>query len=134
MPKPVVDGNSPYTAINLIRIRFAITSPLTCHVLKFGQEIQPRQSRGLAFQRAVNDIRDLKARPTADELLELYALYKQGIQDPPFAFAQRPGAFDLLGQAKITAWKKVVDERLTAEQAQETYVVLVNSLKVKYGF
>ncbi|KAL9007340.1 MAG: hypothetical protein Q9180_009689, partial [Flavoplaca navasiana] len=64
----------------------------------------------------------------------LYALYKQGTQDPPFATATTPGAFDLLGKAKINAWERIVDEGVTAEQAQETYAVLVDSLKVKYGF
>ncbi len=40
----------------------------------------------------------------------------------------------LQGKAKIDAWEKIVDEGVTAEQAQETYAVLVDSLKVKYGF
>ncbi|KAL8657331.1 MAG: hypothetical protein Q9226_002028 [Calogaya cf. arnoldii] len=97
-------------------------------------ESQPRQSQSLAFQQACNDIHHLKARPTDEEMLELYALYKQGIQDPPFAVAARPGPFDFLGKAKINAWEKIVDEGVTAEQAQETYAVLVHSLKVKYGF
>ena len=38
------------------------------------------------------------------------------------------------GKAKIDAWERIVDEGVTAEQAQETYAVLVDSLKVKYGF
>ncbi|KAI4225917.1 MAG: hypothetical protein L6R40_008332 [Gallowayella cf. fulva] len=108
-------------------------------MLTTAQDWQPRQSRGLAFKQAVNDSRYLKVRPSDDEMLELYSLYKQGIQDPPFALAPRPGAFDLLaermkGKAKIKAWQDLVHEGLTPEQAQETYAVLVDSLKVKYGF
>lgn len=38
------------------------------------------------------------------------------------------------GKAKIDAWEKIVDEGVTTEQAQETYAVLVDDLKVKYGF
>lgn len=38
------------------------------------------------------------------------------------------------GKAKYNAWKKVADEGLTHQQAQEKYVKLVNSLKEKYGF
>ncbi|CAL8582297.1 acyl-CoA-binding protein (ACBP)/diazepam binding inhibitor (DBI)/endozepine (EP) [Xanthoria parietina] len=57
---------------------------------------QPRQSQSLVFQKAVKEVQHLKARPTDDEMLELYALYKQGTQDPPFAIAARPGVFDLV--------------------------------------
>ncbi|KAL9600952.1 MAG: hypothetical protein Q9179_003035 [Wetmoreana sp. 5 TL-2023] len=61
-----------------------------------------------AFEKAVKDSRNLKAKPDNDELLE--------------------------GKAKYNAWSKVNDEGLTAQQAQEKYVKLVNSLKEKYGF
>lgn len=44
------------------------------------------------------------------------------------------GLTTLQGKTKIDAWEKIVDEGVTAEQAQETYAVLVDSLKVKYGF
>ncbi|KAL8787728.1 MAG: hypothetical protein Q9213_002048 [Squamulea squamosa] len=100
----------------------------------WAKETYPRQSKSLAFQHAVDDIHYLQARPTDEEMLELYALYKQGTQDPPFAVAVRPGALDILGKAKLGAWQKIVDEGVTPEQAQETYAVLVDSLKVKYGF
>ncbi|KAI4226660.1 MAG: hypothetical protein LQ349_006840 [Xanthoria aureola] len=103
-------------------------------IVGFVFESQPRQSQSLAFQKAVNEVHHLKVRPTDEEMLELYALYRQGTQDPPFAIAARPGVFDLVGKAKIDAWQNIVDEGVTAEQAQETYAVLVDSLKVKYGF
>lgn len=41
---------------------------------------------------------------------------------------------DLTGKAKYNAWKKVVDEGVTPEDAQKRYVELVESLKTKYGF
>ncbi|KAL8942531.1 MAG: hypothetical protein Q9211_001356 [Gyalolechia sp. 1 TL-2023] len=101
-----------------------------------------------AFEKAVKDSRNLKAKPDNDELLQLYALFKQGSQDPPFAEAPKPGMFDLTnqnamlsfglgvlqGKAKHNAWQKVADEGLTDQQAQEKYVKLVDSLKEKYGF
>ncbi|KAI4256130.1 MAG: hypothetical protein LQ352_002237 [Teloschistes flavicans] len=87
-----------------------------------------------AFEKAVKDSRNLKAKPDNDELLELYSLFKQGTQDPPFADAPKPGMFDLTGKAKYNAWSKVNDDGVTASQAQEKYVKLVNSLKEKYGF
>ncbi|KAL8648510.1 MAG: hypothetical protein Q9210_004950 [Variospora velana] len=87
-----------------------------------------------AFEKAIKDSRNLKAKPDNDELLQLYSLFKQGSQDPPFADAPKPGMFDLTGKAKYNAWKKVADEEMTHQQAQEKYVKLVNSLKEKYGF
>ncbi|KAL8769772.1 MAG: hypothetical protein Q9209_004388 [Squamulea sp. 1 TL-2023] len=81
-----------------------------------------------AFEKAVKDSRNLKAKPDNDELLE------QGSQDPPFAEAPKPGMFDLTGKAKYNAWKKVEDDGVSAKDAQEKYVKLVNSLKGKYGF
>ncbi|KAL8948386.1 MAG: hypothetical protein Q9222_005427 [Ikaeria aurantiellina] len=112
-----------------------------------------------AFEKAIKDSRNLKAKPTDDELLDLYSLFKQGTQDPPFAEAAKPGMFDLKvtslshfypsslspyfpsclkprapGKAKYNAWKKVADEEMTAKQAQEKYVTLVGEMKGKYGF
>ncbi|KAI4228435.1 MAG: hypothetical protein L6R36_001626 [Xanthoria steineri] len=87
-----------------------------------------------AFEKAVKDSRNLKAKPDNDELLELYSLFKQGSQDPPFAEAPKPGMFDLTGKAKYNAWKGVEDEGVSAKDAQEKYVKKVNTLKEKYGF
>lgn len=86
------------------------------------------------FQKAVDDSRKLKAKPTNDELLELYALFKQGTQDPPIDKSENPGVFDLKGKAKKRAWQKVADEGVTPEQAQSRYVELVERLKTAYGF
>lgn len=86
------------------------------------------------FQKAVEDSRKLKAKPSNDELLDLYALFKQGTQDPPIEQAENPGAFDLKGKAKKRAWQKVVDEGVTPEQAQSRYVELVERLKTTYGY
>lgn len=87
-----------------------------------------------AFKQAVQDSRKLKAKPSQDELLQLYALFKQGTQDPPIEKSETPGTFDLKGKAKKRAWQKVVDEGVTPEQAQEKYVALVEQLKEKLGF
>lgn len=86
------------------------------------------------FKKAVGDSRKLKAKPTDSELLELYGLFKQGTQDPPFEESKAPGMFELKEKAKRGAWQKLVDAKVTPEDAQERYVKLVNDLKVKYGF
>ncbi|KAK5005458.1 acyl-CoA-binding protein [Cryomyces antarcticus] len=86
------------------------------------------------FQKAVNESRKLKAKPSDDELLQLYALYKQGIQDPPIEQTTAPGMFELKEKAKRKAWQKVVDDKVSPQDAQKKYIALVNSLKEKHGF
>ncbi|KAK2882452.1 hypothetical protein FQN49_000344 [Arthroderma sp. PD_2] len=86
------------------------------------------------FLSAAEASRKLLAKPSDDELLSLYALFKQGKQDPPFADAAAPGMFDFKGKYKYAKWKEVVDQGITPEQAQEQYVELVEKLKAKYGY
>ncbi|EMC93353.1 hypothetical protein BAUCODRAFT_94976 [Baudoinia panamericana UAMH 10762] len=85
------------------------------------------------FKKAAEDSRKLKAKPTDNELLELYGLFKQGTQDPPFEQSKAPGMFELKEKAKRGAWEKVHKEGVTAANAQKKYVALVESLKKKYG-
>jgi diazepam-binding inhibitor (GABA receptor modulator, acyl-CoA-binding protein) len=64
----------------------------------------------------------------------MYALYKQALQDPPIEKSEAPGMFDLKGKAKKAAWKKIVDEGVTPEEAQIKYVELIEAMKKQYGF
>jgi len=86
------------------------------------------------FKTAVEDSKKLKARPGDDELLQLYAFFKQATQDPPIEDSPTPGTFDFKGKAKKRAWQKVVDEGTTPSSAETKYVELVESLKSKYGY
>ncbi|KAL1305624.1 hypothetical protein AAFC00_007224 [Neodothiora populina] len=86
------------------------------------------------FKKAVEDSRKLKAKPSDDELLQLYGLFKQGTQDPPFEQSEAPGMFDLKGKAKRRAWEKLVNDKVSPQDAQKKYVALVESLKTKHGF
>ncbi|GBF59725.1 acyl-CoA-binding protein homolog [Trichophyton mentagrophytes] len=86
------------------------------------------------FLAAAEASRKLLAKPSDDELLTLYALFKQGKQDPPFEQAPAPGMFDLKGKYKYAKWKTTVEEGVTPEQAQERYIELVEKLKAKYGY
>ncbi|RTE73984.1 hypothetical protein BHE90_011577 [Fusarium euwallaceae] len=86
-----------------------------------------------AFKKAIEDSKKLTSKPGPDELLSLYALYKVGTGED-FSKATTPGTFDFKGKAKYNAWKKVVDEGVTPEAAQEQYVKLVEELKEKYGY
>ncbi|KAM3442218.1 hypothetical protein MY4824_001230 [Beauveria thailandica] len=86
-----------------------------------------------AFKKAAEDSKKLLAKPSNDELLELYGLYKVGNAED-ISSAPAPGMFDMKGKAKKNAWQKVVDEGISAETAQERYVALVEQLKAKHGF
>lgn len=56
------------------------------------------------FEQAAEKVKKLKTSPNNDELLVLYALYKQGtVGDNTTA---KPGMLDLKGKAKWEAWNK----------------------------
>ncbi|RYP68401.1 hypothetical protein DL771_006665 [Monosporascus sp. 5C6A] len=104
-----------------------------------------------AFQKAANDSKKLTSKPDNDDLLDLYAYYKVA-NGEDFSKATAPGMFDLKvhthrpntpveedvsptdGKAKYNAWKKVVDEGVTPELAQEKYIAKVEEMKTKYGY
>ncbi|CZT00472.1 probable acyl-coenzyme A-binding protein (diazepam binding inhibitor) [Rhynchosporium agropyri] len=86
-----------------------------------------------AFDTAVVDSKKLTSKPSNDDLLQLYGLFKVASGED-ISKAEQPGTFDLKGKAKKKAWQKIVDEGLTSDQAKEKYVALVESLKEKYGY
>lgn len=80
------------------------------------------------FSSAQTRVKALSRTPEADELLELYALYKQGTTGD--VSGSRPGMLDFKGRAKFDAWSK---KRGTAsEAAKSAYVALVARLEAKY--
>lgn len=81
------------------------------------------------FVAAQTRVRSLSRTPDASELLELYALYKQGSSGD--VQGSRPGMLDFKGRAKYDAWS---GKKGTArEAAQRAYVELVGKLAAKYG-
>jgi diazepam-binding inhibitor (GABA receptor modulator, acyl-CoA-binding protein) len=71
----------------------------------------------------------LRAQTTNEEMLELYALFKQAnVGDVNTA---RPGMMDFKGKAKWDAWKKV--EGMSKEDAMDKYVELVKSLQALHS-
>ena len=54
------------------------------------------------FQQATLDVKRLTARPGNDQLLALYALFKQATEGD--VAGKRPGMLDLKGRAKFDAW------------------------------
>ena len=81
------------------------------------------------FADAEARVKKLSERPSDDELLELYALYKQAtVGDVEGA---RPGMLDLKGRAKYDAWAK--KKGVKSEDAKKKYVALVDKLEKENG-
>ena len=80
------------------------------------------------FENAVAKSKELTQRPTNDELLNLYALFKQGSEGD--ITGERPGGFDFKGAAKFDAWKKL--EGTSSDNAMQQYISLVDQLHSKY--
>ncbi len=80
------------------------------------------------FNEAQVRVKKLTKMPASDELLELYAFYKQATVGD--VEGKRPGMLDIKGRAKYDAWasKKSVGK----DDAMTKYVALVGRLVAKY--
>ncbi|CCC66768.1 hypothetical protein NCAS_0A02100 [Naumovozyma castellii] len=81
------------------------------------------------FEEKAKAVNELPTKPNTDELLKLYALYKQatvGDNDKV-----RPGIFNLKDRSKWDAWEKL--KGTSQEDAEKQYIELVDELFVKYG-
>ncbi len=77
------------------------------------------------FEAAAADAMNLSSRPSNDDLLKLYALYKQGTEGD--ATGKRPGITNFKGRAKYDAWAK--QKGTGNEEAMQQYIDLVERLK-----
>ena len=83
-----------------------------------------------SFEVAVKELKQLTQRPSNEELLKLYALYKQATEGD--ASGERPGGFDFKAIAKFDAW--VEWKGTDREVAMEEYISLVHELQDKYWY
>jgi acyl-CoA-binding protein len=74
-------------------------------------------------------VKKLTKLPASDELLELYALFKQATVGD--VEGKRPGMLDIKGRAKYDAWAS--KKRVGKDAAMRDYVALVGKLTAKYG-
>jgi len=81
------------------------------------------------FAAAQAEVKALTRRPDNEDMLRLYALYKQGSAGD--ATGDRPGAFDMINRAKYDAWAKL--KGTASDKAKQDYVKLVERLKKTYG-
>jgi diazepam-binding inhibitor (GABA receptor modulating acyl-CoA-binding protein) len=79
------------------------------------------------FNQAVLRSKELTVRPSNEDLLRLYALYKQSTEGD--VSGERPGGFDFKGAAKYDAWDN--DKGKATDTAMQEYIDLVNELHNK---
>ncbi|XP_061411917.1 acyl-CoA-binding protein homolog 1-like [Lethenteron reissneri] len=82
------------------------------------------------FDQAAADVKNLKTKPSDNEMLEVYALFKQVTVGDNTTDA--PGMLDFKGKAKWNAWN--AKKGKSKDDAIAAYIALVEELKVKYGF
>lgn len=81
------------------------------------------------FNAAAGRSKQLTKRPSNEELLELYALFKQGTDGD--ATGDRPGGFDFKAIAKFDAWVSMKGK--SKEQSMQDYIDLVGRLEKEYN-
>ncbi len=79
-------------------------------------------------EEAAERLKTLTERPSNEEFLNLYGLFKQATAGDNKT--SKPGMFDMKGQFKWKAWKD--KSGISQEDAAEKYVALVDELLGKY--
>jgi diazepam-binding inhibitor (GABA receptor modulator, acyl-CoA-binding protein) len=77
-----------------------------------------------AFEQAQKDVKTLTKRPGNDDMLFLYAHFKQAAEGD--VKGSRPGMLDMVGRAKYDAWAKLKGSKPDA--AMQKYVDKVAAL------
>lgn len=80
------------------------------------------------FENAAARSKEFTKRPSNEELLELYALFKQATEGD--VSGERPGGFDFKAIAKFDAWEELKGK--SKEQAMKQYIDLVDKLQQEY--
>ncbi|PNI53540.1 DBI isoform 8 [Pan troglodytes] len=87
-------------------------------------------ARGEAeFEKAAEEVRHLKTKPSDEEMLFIYGHYKQATVGD--INTERPGMLDFTGKAKWDAWNEL--KGTSKEDAMKAYINKVEELKKKYG-
>jgi len=76
------------------------------------------------FEQAQKDVKTLTKKPSNDDLLALYSLFKQGSNGD--VAGDRPGMLDMINRAKYDAWAKLKGTK--PEVAMQKYIDKVKAL------
>lgn len=77
-----------------------------------------------SFEQAALRVKTLSEKPSNEDLLKLYSLYKQGSKGP--VTGKRPGMINVVGRAKYDAWAAL--GAMSPEEAMQSYITLVDEL------
>lgn len=77
------------------------------------------------FEKSVKEAQSLTERPSNEDLLLIYSLYKQATEGDNNT--ERPGGFDFKTAAKYNAWDKL--KGMSKEDAMNQYIDLISRLK-----
>lgn len=77
------------------------------------------------FEAAASRSKQLPEKPSNDDLLKLYSLFKQATAGD--VSGDEPGMFDFVAKAKYEAWKKL--QGMTSDDAMQQYVSTVEALE-----
>ena len=80
------------------------------------------------FDSAVARSKELTKKPSNEELLNLYGLFKQASEGD--VSGDRPGGFDFKAIAKYDAWAELKGK--PKEQAMQDYIALMDRLYQQY--
>lgn len=119
----------PQDNANFERACFVGQAALSPTMRSKSPPVRKEKGKMSGFEDAQKRVKLLKKTPTPPELLELYALYKQGTSGD--VSGKRPGMLDMRGRAKFDAWSK--KKGMSVSAAEEAYVGLVAELEEKYG-
>ncbi|XP_066501823.1 acyl-CoA-binding domain-containing protein 7 [Hoplias malabaricus] len=81
------------------------------------------------FEQHAEDVKKVKTRPSDQELLDLYGLYKQATVGD--INIDKPGMVDLKGKAKWEAWNS--RKGMSKDDAMTAYIALAKEAIDKYG-
>jgi diazepam-binding inhibitor (GABA receptor modulating acyl-CoA-binding protein) len=76
------------------------------------------------FEQAQKDVKTLTKKPSNDDLLALYSLFKQGSNGD--VAGDRPGMLDMINRAKYDAWAKLKGTK--PDVAMQKYIDKVKAL------
>jgi len=79
------------------------------------------------FESAVARSKEFTKRPSNEELLQLYGLFKQATEGDVTADKEPSNPFDFVNKAKYNAWTELKGK--SKEDAMKEYVSLVEKLK-----
>ncbi|UJP63486.1 acyl-CoA-binding protein [Mongoliitalea daihaiensis] len=82
----------------------------------------------ITLEDAVALTKKFTSKPSNEELLKLYSLYKQATEGDNTG--ERPGGFDFVAAAKYNAWLALKGK--DKQEAEEEYISTVNNLSAKY--